>query len=476
MYISPTSKIFSYRDLNTDMIKEHNNTSAVSCHPVRILPGKLTGTVTLPPGKSEMHRHLAAFCLAAAESFRKGEISRSDVRRLMEKAEKFTDRKYADDIRLTAGGALSLMSFMISEGRGSDRSSGKLPEIFCMDSGTTLRMLLPAAAAVSENVRLKMSRSLASRPLSPLLSALEKAGVVFSRSTCPSEDMNGDIRTFSILETSGLFRGGTAEIPGNISSQFITGLLYALPLTEEGGTVQLTSQLSSSSYVDLTVRTLRQYGVHVECSENSGLPCYTVKGRREEGYRLPCDSPSDLLSDVPGDWSAAAFWLVADAISGPVEILGADRNSLHGDKKATEFIKEIMEDETPSIDMDDTPDLFPALAVLSCFVKKDVIFTGIRRLSMKESDRSAAVKELITSLGGKCSWDRENHIFTVHGSGSLRGGTADSAGDHRIAMAAAVAASGCTEPVTITDTVCCRKSYPDFFSDFEKLGGRIVKL
>jgi len=322
--------------------------------------------------------------------------------------------------------------------------------------------MLPLAGSLAARARFRAHGRLPQRPLSPFLEELAAHGCSFSAPRPP-------------FELSGRLSAGLYSLPGNISSQFITGLLFALPLLDEDSRILLSSRLQSSGYVDLSLELLRQFGIH--CAET------------KEGYQVPGRQKyiSPGLLQVEGDWSNAAFFLVAGALNGPLSCSGLQSDSKQGDKRIIQELKrfgaKVSENEGAvlvepgtlagsDVDMSEIPDLLPILAVLACFARGSSHFYNAARLRIKESDRLNAVKNMIVALGGKA--EEKQDSLTVHGQHELRGGVVDGCRDHRIVMAAAIAATRCRQNVQIINAQAVRKSYPDFFQVYSSIGG-IVK-
>ena len=247
------------------------------------------------------------------------------------------------------------------------------------------------------------------------------------------------------IKVLGQLHPGVFRVPGNISSQFISGLLFALPLLDGDSEIVIEAKRESVGYIDMTLDTLRSFSINIEETPSG----YKIKGPQK--YIEP-DSPR-----VQGDWSNAAFFLCAGALGGETDITGlisVRGNGLRGIK----------------IDISQCPDLFPTLAATACAALGDTIFTNAARLRIKESDRIEAVEKMINSLGGFAESTEDS--LTVRGTGTLHGGEVDSFNDHRIVMAAAIAACICENPVIIHDVQAVNKSYPNFFEDYRKLGGK----
>ena len=396
---------------------------------IRIEPTKLYGEVRAVASKSMAHRLLICAGLARGET-------------------EIVCRELSRDIEATADCLRSLGVRVLYE-NGAFRVSP--PESFvkraaldCGESGSTLRFLLPVLCALETEATIRLHGRLPERPLSPLWEELEKHGAALSR---PARDL---------IAVSGRFTGGACEIAADVSSQFISGLLLALPVAG-GGSIRLTGRLESAGYIEMTRRAQALFGVE---STFDG-ECYTVPA---QDYR----SPGRI--ETEGDWSAAAFWGVAEALSGGgVFCTGLDPNSAQGDRAVVELTEQIRRGNA-EVDARDIPDLVPVLAVLAAVSPGRTAFTNAARLRLKESDRLATTANMLRALGGKAEETADGLIVT--GRDCLDGGTVDSAGDHRIAMSAAVASIACTAPVTILGAESVEKSYPDFWHDFQSLGGK----
>ena len=315
------------------------------------------------------------------------------------------------------------------------------------ESGSTLRFLLPVVCALGVDTTILMHGRLPERPLSPLWEELERHGAILTRSTADT------------IRAAGALSGGDFTLAANISSQFISGLLFALPLLKEKSRIRLTGTLESASYLEMTVRALRAFGV--EAAFDGGA------------YHLPAGqkytSPGEAA--VEGDWSNAAFWICADRIlGGTLSITGLDPDSPQGDRAAEKTSLRIAAGSA-AVDCRDIPDLVPVLAVLAAVSPGQTRFTNAGRLRIKESDRLKSTAALLTALGGTVSELPDGLVVT--GASSLSGGEVDSANDHRIAMSAAVAALACRNPVILHGAQAVNKSYPAFWDDYRRLGGHV---
>ena len=337
------------------------------------------------------------------------------------------------------------------------KTDGVLP---CGESGSTLRFLLPVAAALGKTVEFHMEGRLPQRPLFPLDEQLRAHGVNISNLQ-------------KILRCEGQLKPGAYTLPGDVSSQYISGLLLALPLLDAPSTLTVTGKVESEAYIKMTLAAMKMFGIDIQKEENT--------------YRIPScgyKSPGEVV--VEGDWSNAAFWLCAGALGKTVSVGGLARNSLQGDKKIADILENfgaevLWEGEiltvSPGkltacdIDAAQIPDLVPVLAVVAAAAEGTTNICNAGRLRLKESDRLETVCNMINALGGKARQTEDGLQIT---GGPLLGGTVDSVNDHRIAMAAAVAAILCKEPVTVLDPQAVEKSYPNFWEDYEKMQKEVL--
>lgn len=415
------------------------------------------GDVTVPPSKSAAHRAL----LCAALSQGKSTVFNIDRSKDMEAT-------------LGAVRALGASAVYREEDRAVFLDASRLGtiaggEIDCLESGSTLRFLIPVAAALGGSWRFIGSGRLPQRPLGVYERLLPEHGVEFqSQGGLP-------------LEISGNLLPGEYALPGNISSQFITGLLLALPLLDGDSTITLTSSLESQGYVNLTLGVLREYGIKIT--------------KTPQGWRVPGkQSYRPREYSVEGDWSQAAFFLSMAAVSpegAKVRLHGLEQDSLQGDKACierfegfglkTRWAGKVLEAWNPNadcpfgglqgqvIDASQIPDMVPALAVCGALSKGETRIENAGRLRLKESDRLAAMEEAVNSLGGKACSTEDSLI--LEGVEAFRGGTALGRNDHRVVMALAAAALRSAGDVRVTDERSIEKSYPGFYKDFRNLGG-----
>ena len=397
-----------------------------------ITPSRLSGTIPAIASKSQAHRMLICAALADGPTSVACPTLSADITATAECL-----RALGADITYENG------IFAVEP----IASVPARPVLDCGESGSTLRFLLPVVCALGAGAEIKMHGRLPQRPLSPLWEELERHGAVLSR---PAPDT---------ITVDGRLTPGNYTLAANISSQFISGLLFALPLLGGGSSIALTGQLESASYLTMTVRALDLFGV--ACPFDGRV--FTVPGTR---YISPGSAA------VEGDWSNAAFWVAADHICGrTLQITGLAADSPQGDRAVVELAERIA-GGSAVVDCQDVPDLVPVLSVLAAVSPGKTEFINAGRLRIKESDRLTATAGLLTALGGDVQERPDGLVIT--GKERLTGGAMDSANDHRIAMSAAVASLACEGPVTITGAQAVNKSYPAFWKDFARLGGRVT--
>ncbi len=390
---------------------------------ITIHPRPLRGEIKIIPSKSQAHRLLICAALADGPTeLRCPETSR--------------------DMDATANCLRALGAYILRTDSGyTVFPIGKVPEVAvlpCGESGSTLRFLLPVVGALGVDATFRMEGRLPQRPLSPLWEEMERMGCELTRPTADT------------IRCQGKLRAGTYTIPGNISSQYITGLLLALPLLDGVSQIEITGPLESASYVTMTQDALTLYGID------------TTNYRIPGGQRF--HSPGHLT--VEGDWSNGAFFLAAQFLGSDLSILGLNPDSSQGDRAVLEILQ-ILSKEKAAFSAKNIPDLIPILSVFAA-CNHGAVFTDIQRLRLKESDRVESTLALIRSLGGQ--GEATENTMTIHGTG-LTCGTVDAMNDHRIAMAAAIGATVCKNDVTILGAECVEKSYPQFWAEYARLGG-----
>ena len=421
---------------------------------LKIYPSKLKGEVKIPPSKSMAHR--AIICAAL-----------SDGLCIIENID------YSDDIIATIDAMNSLGAKIVKHkdyievigAYGSDEKAKETRIIDCNESGSTLRFLVPISLLFEGRSKFIGRGNLGKRPLTTYYNIFEKQGIEYSYE-------EGNLN----LVIDGELKAGTFEVEGNVSSQFITGLLFTLPLLNEDSKIIITTEMESKGYIDLTLRAMSDFGVEII---NNNYREFIIKGNQKykaRNYR------------VEGDYSQAAFFLCADSLGNDVLCKDLDLNSLQGDKEVIDILERMNvvfnandigvkgttngELSSTVIDGSQCPDIIPVLTSVAALTKGTTEIINAGRLRIKECDRLAAVTSELNKLGAKIIEKEEGLVVT--GVEKLQGGVEVwSHKDHRIAMTLAIASTRCEEPIVIKDYECIAKSYPNFFDDFKALGGNV---
>jgi len=408
-------------------------------------PSHVKGRVDAPPSKSVTQRAIAAAILADGESL-------------------ILNPSYCDD-------SLAAMNIAVGLGARVDPDAGELritgcrglkeKKLNCGESGLAIRMFSPVAALYPEEIMMIGSGSLKNRPMSMIADALNQLGV-----NCRTSE------GFLPLSVTGPLRGGHCEIDGSISSQLLTGLLMALPATNEDSEI-IVANLKSKPYIDMTLDILKDFGISVT---NKDYKVFIIPGRQQ--YKAGTYT-------VEGDWSGGAFLLVAGAINGELEVTGLRADSFQSDKgilvalgragadyKVSDNLIEISGAKLKAFEFDATesPDLFPPLVALASYCKGVTKIRGASRLVHKESNRAAALMDEFGKMNISMEL-KDDYLFVT--GGEVKAARVNSHEDHRIAMATAVAALGASGRVVIKDSHCVAKSYPSFFDDLRKIGATI---
>lgn len=411
---------------------------------VIIHPKNLEGTVEIPPSKSYLHR--AIIC---------GTLSGVPI--------KISPVIYSDDIMATIN-AMKCLGADIDVLENSIKINGFTPsknivKINCLDSGSTLRFLIPLVAALGIETTFLLGESLANRPILPYLESLSNHGLKFVR----KENFE--------LTVSGKLNPGKFFISGKISSQFISGLMMALPILQSDSEIILTSDLESYSYVNMTMEVMEKFGISV--------------AKLNQGYYISCPQKYVGLDFfVEGDWSQAAFFLVAGAVGGNIVAKNLKINSLQGDKAIVEILYkmgakikcfenfiEVCRGNLKGIIIDakNIPDLVPIICVVAACAERTTKIHNVKRLKFKECDRLSAICQELGKLG--VDIHAEENCITINGENNLQSGCVWSHKDHRILMSLAIIATTNLGVTEITDVNCVKKSYPNFFEIFKQLGG-----
>ncbi|MDR2296304.1 MAG: 3-phosphoshikimate 1-carboxyvinyltransferase [Clostridiales Family XIII bacterium] len=398
-----------------------------------------SGVITPPPSKSLCHR--AVICAALA----RGESTIRNV-------------ALSEDTEATLRGVASLgAEWRLSDGVLRVRGGGerRADLINCVESGSTLRFLIPVAALSDRETVFKGKGRLLIRPMGAYSVAFAGTAVRFSH-------------TKREIRIRGPLRGGLFRLPGDVSSQFVSGLLFALPLTEDDSEIRLESPLESRQYAEMTMDVMRRFGVEASAD------ALAFRMRGGQRYR-----PSEYT--VEADYSQAAYFLGAAALGLDVKCAGLNDKSKQGDKAILRILTEMGATITQkdgivsvragrlspvTVDARENPDLIPPVAALCCYCEGTSRIVNAGRLRLKESDRLRALAEELGALGARIKETRDTLV--IEGARTLRGGRADAHHDHRIAMSVALAAIRCTEEVSLIGWHNVGKSYPDFWNDFEK--------
>ena len=413
---------------------------------ITITPAKLEGSVTPPPSKSQAHRALIAAALAGGESVISNVAFSQDIEATLDCLDNLGASFERDGSTVTVRG--------MGAGAMSPLRRLAYPHLNCGESGSTLRFLIPIALAVRGGGVFTGRGRLMERPQQPYFDLFDEKGIYH-------ELKDG------VLTVTGMLAPGEYRLPGDVSSQFVTGLLYALPLRDGDSEIVLTSPLESRGYVDMTLDALKQFGIVVEETESGFL----IPGRQ-------IYQPRDFT--IEADWSQAGFWYAAKFLGNPVDVNGLNPNSAQGDSVIGTQFEELGLELGPGLalelDVSNCPDLVPPLAAMAALrAGQTTRLVNAARLRIKESDRLASVTQVLNALGADVTEGPD--FLTIRGKDTLAGGaTVDSFNDHRIAMMAAIAATRCEKPVTVLGAECVAKSYPDFWEEYERLGGKIHRI
>lgn len=412
-----------------------------------ISKGLLKGTINVPSSKSLCHRAIIAACLANGKSVIRNVTYSNDILATIEgmKALGATINRYDEYLEIIGSNVKRINKVIDAD-----------------ESGSTLRFLIPIATTINEDVTFVGKNNLPNRPLDVYFDIFNEQGIKYEYQD-----------KYLPLTISGALHPGVYNVRGDVSSQFITGLLYALPLLNGESVINITTPLESKGYIDLTLDVLNKFGIIVEKAKNG----YKIPGNQE--YK-----PFDYI--VEGDFSQAAFYLVADMLGSEVSLKQMKLNSLQGDKKILNDIMDFggliyydnellsckrRENKRARINFSQSPDLGPILSVLAALSRGKSKFVDVKRLRIKECDRVSAMEEELTKLGANVESSYNKMKFV--GVDALHGAVVDAHKDHRIAMALAIAGTVCDGDVTILNAECVSKSYPNFFEDFASLGGRV---
>ena len=412
-----------------------------------IKANKLVGEVSPPPSKSTLHRYIIASSLAKGVSKIENISYSDDIVATIEAMKKLGAKIEEKDNCLLIDGTKTFDKEYLNKGS----------EIDCNESGSTLRFLFPLSIIKENRILFKGKGKLFKRPLSPYFENFDKYQIKYSY-TNENE-----------ILLDGVLKSGEYEIDGNISSQFITGLLFSLPLLNGNSKIIIKGKLESSSYIDITLDCLSKFGVKII---NNSYQEFIIEGNQT--YKSG-------NYEVEADYSQVAFFLVANSIGSNIKINGLNANSLQGDKKIIDFISEIdkwNKNEKLILDGSETPDIIPILSLKACTSKKEIEIINIARLRIKESDRLSATVQELSKLGFDLLEKEDSILINSRKDFNKINNSPvylSSHSDHRIAMTIAIA-STCYEGEIILDNLdCVKKSYPNFWEVFLSLGGKIYE-
>lgn len=413
---------------------------------IKLFPSNLNGDIKSPPSKSLSHRALICAALSKGKSVIKNVMYSNDIIATIEALELLGAKFEKSNDIVTVSGIRKI------------KSPSK--EVNCNESGSTLRFLIPLFSLSDKKIIFTGANSLISRPQSIYQEIFKQDNNIF------------EISNDKIL-VKGSVRAREYHIKGDVSSQFFSGLMFALPLLEEDSTIIIDGKLESRSYIDLTISILEEFGIKILELKNG----YFIEGNQ-------IYQPANYT--VEGDYSQAAFHLVGGTISGLVKVCDLAHNSKQGDKAIIEFLKqmrskiiymengyitELSNTQGTVIDLADCPDLGPIITLLACLSKGKSKIINISRLRIKESDRVLSTVSTLKSLGANIKSTKNEILIT--GTPTLIGGvTVDSFNDHRIAMMLSIAALRCEKEIILTNANAVTKSYPSFFEDYKSLGGK----
>lgn len=414
---------------------------------------KLRGQISPPASKSILHRYIISASMAEGKS-------------------RIFNISLSDDIVATISAMKNLGAKIEIKNRellidGSSFSNTKLRNIRtdlsekiyidCNESGSTLRFLIPISLIKDNNVIFKGKESLFKRPLEPYFEIFEKNGIEYKFS--PNNENK--------LILKGSLKGGNYKIVGNVSSQFITGLLFSLPLLDEKSTIEITGELESKSYIDLTLDCLKKFGI---IFKNMDYKKLYIEGKQK--YTI-----KDL--EVESDFSQAAFFIVANGLGANIKVKNINEDSLQGDKQIIEFIDKISKSKTEELTIDGSncPDIIPIFALYAANSNKKIKIKNVGRLRIKECDRLSATVSELSKLGFDLQENEEEILINYKEGKSLKKEKVEllSHNDHRITMMIAIASTVYEGEIILDNAGCVKKSYPNFWEDFSLLGGKFYE-
>jgi 3-phosphoshikimate 1-carboxyvinyltransferase len=422
----------------------------ISDSQIKLFPASIKGDIKVPASKSMAHRALISASLAKGTSIISNVIMSEDIMTTINALKHIGAKFEIKDTTITVTGV--------------KRLKYDNDPVFCNESGSTIRFLIPIFSLTNKEVTFTGKESLLKRPQT----IYEK---IFSH------DQNYFKKHKDRIVVKGSIKAREYTIDGSISSQFFSGLMFSLPLLKEDSTIYIDGELESKSYIDLTIEVLQHFGIEIQQIKNG----YFIEGNQSyqaTNYR------------IEGDYSQAAFFLVGGILNGNIKLLDLDHESNQGDSIIVSIIKrmkgriiytengfvtESSQTYGTTIDVSDCPDLGPILALLGCLSKGTTTLINTQRLRFKESDRVDSTVKTLTALGANIQ--EKDDTIIIYGKQSLVGGVeVDSFNDHRIAMMVSIAALICDKPVILSNPQAVKKSYPHFFEDYKKVGGIVEGL
>ncbi len=414
-----------------------------------IKPSQLNGTINAPPSKSFTHRALISASICNGKSVISNIYLSEDIKATINCLKKL-------------GAKINFIDNKTIEIIGPINIKNKTDIILdCKESASTMRFLIPLAALFDKPIIFTGNTSLLKRNMKPILECLSKHNASFKYEKDNSFIIQGPIKS------------GIYKIDSSISSQFISGLLFALPILKEKSTICVKSESVSNPYIDMTIEMLKNFNIKIEQKDYK----YFIINKSQK-Y-----TPSDI--EIEGDFSQASFFLVAGAINSKIAIKGLNKLSKQGDKIIIEILKEVGANiffkdnilycshsnlKPFEFDAKNNPDLVPILSILAHFCYKESSIKNINRLKQKESDRVYAIKSMLENIGSSVKIkDDQIKIINIHNKNNKH---IDTFNDHRIAMAASIFGLFATNPITLNNYLCVNKSYPTFFKDYKSIGGK----
>ncbi len=399
-----------------------------------LVPSKLVGTVNAPSSKSITHRAILCGALASGKSTINNVTFSNDIFATIEVVKALGATIDIKDNKIVITGIKNF-------------NSNKTPVLYSNESASTLRFIIPIAMLLFESAIFTAEKSLVKRPLNVYFDIFAKQNITYNY-------INDD------LHVNGKLKSDNFYIDGSISSQFVSGLLFATPILQGDSTINIVGELQSKPYVDLTLDVLQSFGIVIE---NLNYKKFIIKGNQKY-------IGTDYT--VEGDYSQTSVFEIANYLGHEINILNTNLNSHQGDSIILENLKKFELDEDIVINGSNCPDIVPIMALGACFRNFNTEFINISRLKIKECDRLQTTYEVLSALGAIVEIT-ENSMH-INGNSTFLGGiTIDSYNDHRIAMLVAIASTKCEKPVVLTNPSCINKSYPDFFEVFKTLGGEI---